>query len=355
MQQKIYILTSPHNEFVAGKIKEQLPNAVIIPAATYELTNDILRDMAKACSSEYFYIIKTDREPNLDNFNFTFSPDAKNKKYMHVWGDDIAIRLLHTDTVLNYDNTYTDEQLEKGNIPLKQMNNRIVYPQFDIIFLSYDEPTADKNYAKLVERFPRAKRLHNIPGIYEAHKSAARWAEYDKSEMFYVVDADAEILPSFNFGYIPQSIDCESVHVWHALNPVNNLEYGYGGIKLFPTKALIDYTGSPIDFTTSVAKSFIVIPELSNITRFNTDPFSAWRSGFRECTKLASKIITNHDNAEAEHRLSTWCNVGADAEFGDFVIMGANEGREFGTENKDKPELLGLINDFNWLANRFSG
>ena len=102
-----------------------------------------------------------------------------------------------------------------------------------------------------------------------------------------------------------------------------------------------------------MSKNFKVIPEVSNITCFNTDPFSAWRSAFRECTKLASKQIINQDNTETEERLDTWCTKGVDREFGDFVIMGANEGREFGTENTNRTEMLALINDFEWLEKKF--
>jgi hypothetical protein len=256
--------------------------------------------------------------------------------------------------VLDNPTKFTDIALRNGNIQIKKMTGDIYEnPIFDIIFLSYDEVYADENYKKLKDRFPRAKRLHKIKGIMEAHKAAAEWA-YENSSMFYAVDADAEILPTFNFDYQPLLFDGQSVHVWHSHNPVNDLEYGYGGIKLFPSKLLIDYNGSPIDFTTAVSKSFKVIPEVSNITHFNTDPFSSWRSAFRECTKLASKLIANQNNKETEERLDIWCTKGADREFGDFAIMGANDGRKFGIENINQPDILRLINDFNWLEKRFN-
>jgi hypothetical protein len=34
--------------------------------------------------------------------------------------------------------------------------------------------------------------------------------------------------------------------------------------------------------------------------------------------------------------------------------MGAKEGAEFGMAQKDQPDMLGLINDFKWLENKFS-
>ena len=129
------------------------------------------------------------------------------------------------------------------------------------------------------------------------------------------------------------------MHVWYSRNPVNDLIYGYGGIKLFPRDMLLNYKGSPIDFTTSVSSKFKVIPEVSNVTRFNTDPFSAWRSGFRECTKLASKLIPNQDNKETEERLAIWCSKGADREFGEWG------GRKY------RPFLRGGI-VYRWSADR---
>jgi hypothetical protein len=93
---------------------------------------------------------------------------------------------------------------------------------------------------------------------------------------------------------------------------------------------------------------------ISNITAFNTDPFNTWRSAFRECCKLSSKIIDRQKDNETEERLKTWCTVGVDREFGNWAIQGAIAGSTYGTENKNNPDALKLINDFNWLRNKFN-
>ena len=59
--------------------------------------------------------------------------------------------------------------------------------EFDIIFISYDEPNADLHYADLCNKVPWAKRVHGIKGSDEAHKEAARQAETD---WIITVDAD---------------------------------------------------------------------------------------------------------------------------------------------------------------------
>ena len=71
-----------------------------------------------------------------------------------------------------------------------------------------------------------------------------------------------------------------------------DLEYGYGGVKLFPRAQLITLGHELPDFTTGVAH-YQPVSDVSNITRFNKDPYRTWRSAFRECVKLASKINPN--------------------------------------------------------------
>ena len=49
-------------------------------------------------------------------------------------------------------------------------------------------------------------------------------------------------------------------------NPINDLEYGYGGIKLFPRQATLDMDTSRPDMTTSISRHFKPIKVVSNIT-----------------------------------------------------------------------------------------
>lgn len=351
MRQSVFLLYNKDTEFAAEEIcKSTFVNKKFF-SEDNRLTPKILLDMAKSSVSNSFYVIRGERELLFSNFDFSYTIPEWDKEYLHIWNNDSSIKLLSKESVLKNPEKYTDENLEKGYLSIKNIEKRLdLYPIFDIIFISYDEMYADENYHSLKSRFPRAKRSHGVSGIFEAHKAAGNMAS---TSMFYVVDADAEIVNTFNFNYIPYSADIRSVHVWHSLNPVNDLEYGYGGVKLFPRDLLLKYSGSPLDFSTTVSGSLKVMPDVSNITRFNTDPFSAWRSGFRECAKLASKSISNQQNLETEYRLEQWTTKGADREFGDFAIMGAIAGKDFGYANKDKPEILGLINNFSWLENQF--
>jgi hypothetical protein len=221
---------------------------------------------------------------------------------------------------------------------------------FDVVFISYQEPNADENYEKLLKKIPHAKRVHGVTGIHQAHVEAAKLCN---TPMFWIVDGDAEILNDFNFDYQIPKWDHNTVHVWRAKNPINDLVYGYGGVKLFPRElALVMDTSKP-DMTTSISKVFKPMAEISNITSFNTDPFNTWKSAFRECCKLASKIIDRQKENETIDRLTVWKTVGAERDFGKYAIDGARQGEEFGINNKDDIEKLKLINNFKWLREKF--
>ena len=223
---------------------------------------------------------------------------------------------------------------------------------YDIIFISYQEPNADKNYDKLRKRFPNAKRIHGVKGIHQAHIAASKLCN---TEMFWVVDGDAEVLDDFNFNYPVATDELETVHVWRSKNPINDLVYGYGGIKLLPTKMTINMDTTKTDMTTSISNRFKAVQEVSNITKFNTDEFNTWKSAFRECAKLASKTIKRQKDDETQKRLEIWTTVGSDRQFGRFAIAGAIAGRDFGNANRYNPAKLSLINDFDWLLKKFKG
>lgn len=224
--------------------------------------------------------------------------------------------------------------------------------RYDIVFISYGEPNAEENFKKLTERFPYALRIKDIRGIHHAHIAAAKKSF---TKMFWVVDADAEILPTFNFDYVVPEYDLENVHVWRSRNPINDLEYGYGGVKLLPKLLTVNMDTSKPDMTTSISNLFKPMVEVSNITAFNTDPFNTWKSAFRECVKLASKIIDRQDDKDTEDRLNVWCTQGLDRPYGEEAVRGANEGKYYGIKNRGDIAALKLINNFDWLQEQFYG
>lgn len=217
---------------------------------------------------------------------------------------------------------------------------------YDIVFISYNEPNADANFERLKTRFPTVKRVHGVKGIHQAHIAAAKKCF---TKMFWVVDGDAIVVDEFNFDYEVDEYNLETVHVWRSRNPINGLEYGYGGVKLLPRKLTLKMDLNTVDMTTSISKNFKAVEEVSNITEFNTDSFSTWRSAFRECVKLGSKAIDRQNHEETIARLTAWLTYNPNVAFGQEAAEGAYLGREYGRKNAADPAALLLINDFEWL------
>ena len=228
---------------------------------------------------------------------------------------------------------------------------------YDVVFISYKEPNADKHFAQLQDRIRETdsrinlRWVRDVKGIHQAHKKAA---ELSTTSMFFVVDGDAKLVDDFDFSYQVPVWDETTVHVWRTKNPVNNLEYGHGGVKLLPRLLTENVDVTATDMTTSISDRFKVVDQISNYTVFNTDPFNTWKSAFRECTKLASKTIKGQEDEETEARLDAWCKEGESAPFGRYALSGARAGRRFGYDNRNQPDRLSLINDFDWLKEQFS-
>ena len=263
---------------------------------------------------------------------------------VHAYG---GLRLWPTDA------DYTD--ITSSALKLNRIKN-IQYVKtpgsttnpFDIVMLSYKEDLnlVEDNIAKITDKGFAVEHVRGVKGIFEAHKEAANRVS---SKMFWVVDADADVYADFNFDYIPDVYDEEVVHVWSSINPVNGLEYGYGGVKLFPTEMVREATSWGIDFTTGLSSRFKAMQELSCTTRFNTDAFSTWRSAFRECVKL-----TLNEDEESKVRLDAWLNTEGDADFAEEAQRGALEGNQFALKNKSNLVELDRINDYKWLEEQWN-
>ena len=87
------------------------------------------------------------------------------------------------------------------------MSNLVSINEFDIVYISYDEPNADENYADLLDKCPWAKRSHGVWGSDAAHKAAAALSETDR---FITVDADNIVNDDFfNIAYFQLHLLCK--------------------------------------------------------------------------------------------------------------------------------------------------
>jgi hypothetical protein len=220
----------------------------------------------------------------------------------------------------------------------------------DVVFISYGELNAEENWQRVLEKAPGAKRVDGVTGILQAHKAAA---DLVTTDMFYVVDGDAYLSEDWSFDFQPSLFDRDCVFVWHSQNPVNGLEYGYGGVKIFPTDLLKKAETWNTDLTTGLSNKIKVMPTVSNITKFDTDEFNTWRSAFRECAKLASGSISKSNKEETVSRLQIWRTV-ATGDYSQYAIAGANAGHDYGIEHKSNINQLKLINNRLWLKEQYN-
>lgn len=216
---------------------------------------------------------------------------------------------------------------------------KIKIAEQDIIYLSYDEPNAEKNYADLCSKIPWAKRVHGVKGSDAAHKACAALSE---TEYFVTVDGDNVVDPEF----INVEIDLDALglttdHVfsWCGKVNVNNLMYGNGGLKLWTRKFVNNMrtheNSDPSDTKGLVEFCFddryYQFNENYSTSVINASPFQAFRAGFREGVKMSldqgAKVSSIKDIWWQNYqRLLIWCSVGSDIENGDWAIYGAREG-----------------------------
>jgi hypothetical protein len=221
------------------------------------------------------------------------------------------------------------------------MSNKFRVIDYDIIYLSYDEPNAEKNYADLCKKIPWAKRVHGVKGSDAAHKACAELSETDR---FITVDGDNRIREDF----LNQVLDFDehqdltnTVISWCGKNEINGLTYGNGGLKCWPKDYVLNMrthenadpnnAHAQVDFCWDA--QYIQMNSCYSDVYNNHTPQQAWRAGFREGVKLATdrglrlpKEELKNNHWRCLHMLYVWSMVGADVKNGLWAILGTRAG-----------------------------
>ena len=197
-------------------------------------------------------------------------------------------------------------------------------------------------------RFPHSQRIHGVRGVALAHLTCA---VRSKTPYFFVVNGDNEVLGDFQF-QLPEPL-IPAVYAYRSRNPVNQLVYGFGAVKLFWKSAGLFRLSKGADISSSLNIPYRIMPQTASVTRFNASPLEAWRGAFRECVKLAARCIPGQKDTETQNRLNIWCEKGKGEAFGGYSILGAGQGRAYGLKHRENPPALKRVNDFDWLKARF--
>jgi hypothetical protein len=209
--------------------------------------------------------------------------------------------------------------------------------EFDVVFLSYDEPNAEEHYADLCNKVPWAKRVHGVKGSDHAHKAAA---ELSETEWFITVDAD-NIVDS-EFFNVDLKMDDPKIQVygWCGRNSINGLRYGNGGLKIWKKDFVLNMKThenatserAQVDFCWE--DGYRNFPKVYSESVITGSPFQAWRAGFREGVKMTLLDGVKVPPQEIKeriwwhniHRLRMWSTVGTHEENGIYAILGARQG-----------------------------
>jgi len=316
-------------------------------------TKNTYKDCAELSMTKMFWVIP-DTVEFLPNWEFITVMSLYDTDYIHIWPVqkldsknlieqyDLCIQLWPTCLAKKTVGSDFDPKNLSGKLKIHDNTAAIYAANFDIFFVSYNEINANENWYVIKEKFPRAKRVHGIKGINNAHR---RCAELSDTEMFWTIDGDTIPNYDWQFKYHVTKFDKDYIHIWYSKNPINNLEYGYGAIKLWPKQKVLDYNGNWFDYTTSVGEIKIVNCTIAT-TRFNTSPYETWKSSLRESIKLIKNIEQNPDDLESVARLQTWSTVFLDVPFANWAKIGYQDAVKW---HNDSPEFLNKINDFEWL------
>lgn len=233
--------------------------------------------------------------------------------------------------------------------------------ELDVFFLSYDEPAADRHFAQLQRVSPRpSKRVHGIKGLHSAYSCAAL---NSLTERFITVDADSFVEDDTVFRATVDDGGVNNlVFAFMARNQVNGLIYGNGSIKCWSKRAFDGLRtheqtpagGGQVDFYHALPYRWL--PETGSINCFATDPFHAFRGGYREAVKLSIRPDSGPGaerrplilSDRARHRISTWISVGRDVDHGAWAICGARRGLiDYWL---DQSLQLDSLNDFDYFV-----
>ena len=215
---------------------------------------------------------------------------------------------------------------------------------YDIIFISYDEIEADKNYETFKTKFPRTKRLHGVKGMVNALKKAADMSD---TGYYYAVFAKTKVSPTFNFDFQHDRLSVPSNYIFHCHNPVVNINHGAMGIILYNKDLVTNAKTWGLDFTISFPVK--VIDQISCIAAYNVSPYQTWRTAFRECVKYYSNVIPRSDKKENKWLLDRWLTHG-NGPFGEWSMQGAKDAITF----VDSGANLFDIMDWEFLRNYFT-
>lgn len=245
-------------------------------------------------------------------------------------------------------NAISDKILSYPYIKYHKCEKSTQKPQ-DIVFISYDEKNADLTWNQLKNRFPRAKRVHGVDGMLNAYQAAA---EQSSTPWFFAVFGKTQLVDDFAFDFCPNYLESSGNYVFYAYNPVLDHSYGNGGVILYNRDWVLDLDSQSHDIDITMTTDLFNIPRISCVNNMAADPWTAWKTAFREAYKL-KYYSEQRPNIQDEYHLHLWLTR-ENTKHGIWSRRGAEQAvKHYNSLPADAKKDLRL-NDRQWLRQQFN-
>ena len=216
----------------------------------------------------------------------------------------------------------------------------------DVVFISNGEHGAEHHYDMLkgvLRDHNACNRLHHIDrvkGRVAAYQAAANQSH---TSWFFAVFAKLQVNKDFDWTWQPDRMQQPKHYIFHAYNPVNHLVYGHQAMIAYNVAMTMVNTGEGLDFT--LDQPHEVVPIVSGTAYYDNDPWTCWRTAFRECIKLRHGL----PDVESEYRLTEWLSRG-DGVNGVWSLRGAQDAVRYYEDVKGDFTEIKKSYEWSWLA-----
>jgi hypothetical protein len=220
----------------------------------------------------------------------------------------------------------------------------------DIVFISNGESAAEDTFMHLQnvasDLFIKQK-VHRVDGVNGRVAAYHAAAKASTTPWFFAVFAKLFVNENFDWDWQPDRMQQSKHYIFHALNPVNGLEYGHQAMIAYNKQLVLNNPGRGLDFTLDDAHE--VVPMLSGTAVYNMSPWVAWRTAFREALKLKISL----PDVENEYRLTQWLSTNPGSQHivnEQWSRWGAEDAVEYFERSCGEFAALKKSYEWDWLA-----
>ena len=313
-----------------------------LPYDQVEYTGDDLTSVIKAHTFDSPYAMFYPKGTDVSTIDYNPSVWRLDDRAIHTFNESGSVVLAPRDTL-----QYLDTQCYDYPQIMKQKTHFLYEKPLNIVFISNGETMADTMYERLLEVTAHddsltVKRVDGVHGRAAAYKAAA---EISDTDWAFNVFAKLEVDADFDWHWQPDRLQEPKHYIFHALNPINGLEYGHQGIIAYNKKLVLETDDWGLDFTLSRAHE--TVPVRSGIARIEDDPWIVWRTAFRETIKLL-----NEGDKVSRERLQAWFH-GKEGKYGYMSVNGSADAARYYREVKGDMDKLLLTFEWQWLKDYY--